>query len=99
MLRVKLNVIKHFNPGEWDKDCVCVELACIHHLFCLHAERFFKATEVTIGSASSKVVSFIWHLVMNKMESLLFEWTDVYKVWCSVRLSGNAQKIFPYKLM
>ena len=38
-------------------------------------ERFFKAAKVTTISASSKVVSFGWHPVIDEMESLLLEWT------------------------
>ena len=47
----------------------------------LQEERLLKAAEVTIGSASSKVVSPI----MDKMESLPLEWIEGY-IKCGIYL-------------
>lgn len=72
IINVKLNIIKHFDCDKW-KD-VCIELVSVHHLYYLHRERnrerILKAAEVTISSASIKVISFTWHPGMDKIESV-----------------------------
>ncbi|XP_062887428.1 general transcription factor II-I-like isoform X3 [Mobula hypostoma] len=77
-LSVKLDVIKRFDRGERNKDIVRalnLPASTIRTIY-TQRERILKAADVTIGSASSKVVSFSRHPVMEKMESLLLEWID-----------------------
>lgn len=65
----------------------------------MQRDRILKATEVTIGFASTKW-SFSWHPVTDKMESLLLEWTDGYtKQGVYFVKYGKRSTFFPYKLM
>lgn len=69
-----------FNHGEWHKDIVHglnLPESTIHSIY-MQGERILRATQDIIASASSKVVFFSEHLVMDKMESLLLEWIDGY---------------------
>ena len=49
-----------------------VPISTIHTIY-RQRERILKAAQVTIGSASSKVVSFSQHPVRDKMGRLLLE--------------------------
>ena len=77
-LSVKLDIIKRFDRGERNKDIVRalnLPASTIRTIY-TQREKILKAAEVTIGSASRKVVSFSRHPIMDKMESLLLEWID-----------------------
>ncbi|XP_059839905.1 tigger transposable element-derived protein 1-like [Hypanus sabinus] len=85
-LSVKLDIIKRLDRGERNKDIVRalnLPASTIRTIY-TQRERILKAADV--GSASSKVVSFSRHPVMDKMESLLLEWIDGCRK-CGVPLS------------
>lgn len=49
---------------------------CVERVYVQRKKKILKAAKMTIGSANSKVVSFIWHPVVDKMKSLLIKWID-----------------------
>ena len=77
VLSIKLDVliIMNFDPGEQNDTVHGLNLTASTICAKCTQERFFKAAKVTVVSFSSKVVSFGWHPVIDKMESLLLEWT------------------------
>lgn len=88
MLSVKLDVIKHFDGDGQNKDIARASdlpVSTIHAIY-MQRERILKALEVTVVSASSKVVSFSQLPVMYKVESLLLQWIDGL-MKCGVYLS------------
>lgn len=71
MLSIKPHTISISIIVNKIKHSVCIEL--VEYSYHLHAENILKAAQVTIYSASGKVVSFRRHPV-DKMERLWFEW-------------------------
>lgn len=66
-LSVKLDACKLFDPGE--RNMCTLNMPASFVVF-THRKRILKADEVTTGSASSKMVSFTRHPVMDEMEGL-----------------------------
>lgn len=64
--------------GARNKDIVCALNLSVSTICTIYTQRgrILKAAEVTVVSASGKVVSLSRHPGMDKMESLLLEWVD-----------------------
>ena len=76
MLNVKLDVIKHLQPDEHDKDTVHALTSPVPTILHIHVEREkikpLKAAEITMGGAArGEVISFSRQPFMGKTQSCL----------------------------